>query len=519
MWREFNPRARLVSIVALAFHPRDIGTLLIGYSDGAAIYSFKQNKALVFLHYELQIGAMGGFRDPSMANRARTPKLVQAVWHPTGTFILTGHDDSSLVVWDPKNGKIVQARTLQEVDIDKRTQSAPRKPTAETFSLKAPLFRIAWCSKPNPEDTGLLVAGGCPTNVPDQSLTFLDFGPSPIYATSSWQVLSDHFAKPKAHLTLEIPPNADVVDFCLIPRTSPHYAGCHDPIAVIALLGSGELITLSIPSGHPISPTNQLHASLTFVHPFVDSIAVTYVDRTRWLGMVEKRSRGPQILKGGAEANHPLKRYESRNIIQTAHADGTIRIWDAGHGDEIENEDMIQVDLPRALGRYQDVAISKMSMSGSTGELAVGLRTGEVVIFRWGTNPSYGQETPSKQAQEAFGLIDVQKHTDPSLKVGLLPLTMMAKLQASVTAIKMSDVGFVATGFADGSIVVMDLRGPALIHEANLYDLARPSKRSSIRKPSGSHNEMKAEFSTSLEFAVMSLDGEGRLFSLNEYQS
>ena len=39
---------------------------------------------------------------------------------------------------------------------------------------------------------------------------------------------------------------------------------------------------------------------------------------------------------------------------------------DAGHGDEIENEDMIQVDVPRALGRYRDVAIATVSMSGST---------------------------------------------------------------------------------------------------------------------------------------------------------
>ncbi|KAI1019531.1 hypothetical protein LB505_000380 [Fusarium chuoi] len=36
----------------------------------------------------------------------------------------------------------------------------------------------------------------------------------------------------------------------------------------MVLLSSGELITLSFPSGYPISPTNQLHPSVSFVHPF-----------------------------------------------------------------------------------------------------------------------------------------------------------------------------------------------------------------------------------------------------------
>ena len=39
--QEVNPQARISTIVSLQFNPRDIGTLLIGYTEGAAIYSFK----------------------------------------------------------------------------------------------------------------------------------------------------------------------------------------------------------------------------------------------------------------------------------------------------------------------------------------------------------------------------------------------------------------------------------------------------------------------------------------------
>ena len=473
------------------------------------IFSFKQNKPISFFQYELQPGAPGGQSDPSSATGLRLPKLVQAAWHPTGTFFLTGHDDSSLVVWDPKTGKIIMARTLLDTNVDQRgSVTGSFGSTPGTFSLKAPLFRIAWCSKQNPEDTGLLIAGGAPTNIPTRGLTFFDLGQTPVYATSSWQVLSDYIEKPKGQFTLSTPPSTEVVDFCLIPRSSPHFAGSHDPVAVIALLDSGEIFTLTFPSGHPITPTNQLHACLTFVHPFIDTIALADVNRTRWLGLREKRSHGPPILKGGAEATYPLKRYEDRNVLQTSHADGMIRIWDAGHGDEIENEDMLQVDIARALGRTDGVSVSKMSMSGATGELAVGLRTGETAIFRWDRNQNYGREPPHTKAK-AFGLENIKDRAEPGVKEGLLPSVLLPRQDGSVTAIKMSDVGFVAVGFENNNIVVVDLRGPAVIQESSLHDYAKSNKRSSLRKSTSNAAEAKLEWPTVIEFGVLSLDGEG----------
>lgn len=473
------------------------------------IYSFKQNKALTFFQYELQPGAPGGFQDPSSLGSIRSPQLVKAVWHPTGTFILTGHEDSSLVTWDSKSGKLILARTLQEVNVDQRgSASAVGMPPSGTVSLSSPLFRIAWCSKQNPDDTGILIAGGTSMNASGKGLTFLDYGQTPVYTTSSWQILSDHLLKPKAQYRLSTPPNTEVVDFCVIPRRSPHYARSHDPIAVIALLASGELLTMSFPSGHPINPTNQQHASLTFVHPFVNYITVASVDRTKWFGMIEKRSQGPPILVGGAEATRPMKRYEDRNILQTAHADGTVRIWDAGDGDQIENQAMLQVDVARALGRTEEVDITHLSMSGATGELAVGLRSGEIAIFRYDRNRTFGKDVPHVPANE-LGLEDIRDRADLNMKEGLLPLTLLSHSQGRVTAVRISDVGFVVAGFEDGNIVVIDLRGPAVIHEASLQEFANAAARGSIRKSSSTRNQPKAEWAVIVEFAVMSLEGEG----------
>ncbi|KMP08033.1 hypothetical protein CIRG_07714 [Coccidioides immitis RMSCC 2394] len=493
-WKERNPRARVLPIVSLAFHPRDIGTLLIGYADGAVIFSVKQNKPVKYFQFELPPGAPGGSSDPSSLRDIRRPRITKAIWHPTGTFILTAHDDSSLVFWDPK---------------DDKPGSASRTPgsTPETFALKEPILHVAWCCKENPDDTGLLIAGGSPTTQQTKGLAFFDLGPTPNYQTSSWQLLSNHFASPKRETRLPTPPNAEVVNFCLIPRSSPHFSGSQDPIAVLALLSSGELVTLSFPSGHPITPTNMLHLSLSFVHPFVTKMALSSVDRTRWLGWREKRSLGPKFLNGGAEAKRHMKRFESRDIAQMAHADGLIRMWDTGHDDEIENPTIIQIDLARAVGRYQNIEVTQMSLAGAAGEFSAGLKSGELVVFRWNRNQNVGNDLPLGH-NEGPGLVtNISHRTDPGLKEGFLPIILLDQRQGPVTALKHSDVGFVCAGYQSGSIVFVDLRGPKIIHTASPADFGKQHRRTSLMKSHGSI-ETAAEWATCIEFGVLSLEGD-----------
>lgn len=502
--QEQNARAKygLHPIVDMQLHPRDIGQLLIGYAEGAVIYSFKQNKPLKTFVYEVPPGAPGGgYADPASTNTVRKPKLTHAMWHPTGTFIATAHDDGSLVFWDPKDGRVLMARTLEDTKVN--MPGAPADPV-----LREPYFKIAWCCKENPDDTGVLVAGGQQGLAPTKGLTFLDLGITPVYATSSWQILSDQFQGKRQHI-MPTPPAAEVIDFCLVPRKSPHFAGAQDPIAVIALLNSGELITLSFPTGHPISPTNQLPPSLAFVHPFVSSISVAAVDRTRWLGMTETRQQGPPILNGGAEAAKPLKRYETRNIVQTAHNDGTVRIFDAGQGDELENSSQLQVDVARALGRWENVDISAVSMAGVTGELAVGTKQGEVVIYRWGTNKLFGRESPSAVESRPGGLTNISERAEPSLKNGLQPHILYDMAQGPISALKISDVGFIAVGSENGVISIIDLRGPAVMFSASMSDFLKQEKRSSFLKSSKKDTATStADWPTVIEFGVMTLDGD-----------
>lgn len=428
LWAERDSRVRVSPVVSIQFHPRDIGKLLIGYVHGAVTFSFKLNQAQKFFQYEVPAGAPGGHADPSSSKTPRWPKLTQAVWHPTGTFILTGHEDSSMVFWDPKDGRIVLARTTSETHINIPGKGATT--LGPTVSVKEPIFKVAWCANKDPDDTALLIAGGADTTMPTKGMTFFELGRTPNYATSSYEVLAGHLESPRRQRVLPTPPNAEVVDFCLIPRESPHFAGAQDPIAILALLSSGGVISLSFPSGIPITPTNQLHVSMTFVHPFIRRANVTTVDRVRWLGMTETRSQGPQILKGGVEQTHPLKRYENRNIIQTMHADGTVRLWDAGHGDELENDKVLEAGVGRAVGRIEGVDITTTSLASASGEFAAGTRSSEVAVFRWGHNRNAGRDVPpSAGGNNPNSLTNIVNRADPSLKEGLCPFTLLSTLR------------------------------------------------------------------------------------------
>ena len=498
-WRDKGAAGRSATLVCMSMHPRDVGKLLIGYSHGAVIFSFKQNRPVQVLEYTLPPGAPGG--SSVGVDTTRKPRLTHAVWHPTGTFVLTAHEDGSLVLWDPKEEKVVTARTLASLNVE---QPAPN---SATHQLSEPFSKIAWCCKENCEDTGLLIAGGQGPDVNPKSMTFIELGLTPTYATSSWQVLADYF-KGKRQIQLELPPGAQTVDYILIPRQSPHFAGCQDPIAIITLLTSGELLTLSFPSGYQISPTNQLHPSTFFVHPFITKMNVSSLERPRWLSMVEKRNQGDPILKGGAEGPRPRKRFEERTIIQAAHADGIIRIWDSGHADDIENGLQLQVDMARTLDRFDDIEVTCMAMGSSTGEFVVGTRTGEVAIFRWGTNRFYGREQSQQLDPNPKGLTDISSRGDPTLKEGLNPYVLYEMMQGPITAVQISNVGFVAVGSELGFLTLLDLRGPAIIYQAPMTDFAKQEKRSSVFRSHrhSSNDQPPKEWPVVIEFGVMTLD-------------
>ncbi|RKF59853.1 Lethal giant larvae protein-like protein SRO77 [Erysiphe neolycopersici] len=498
-WYEKTKKSIASPVVSMQLHPKDIGQLLIGYSDGAVIYSFKLNSPTKFFEYTEPSHSSETSNDIIESVKLRKPRLTHAIWHPSGTFVGTAYDDSVLNFWDSKDGRILRSRTITDSHIDKHKICL----ASDSMIPKESFYKISWCCKENTDDTSILVAGGSSP----KELSLLELGVSPVYATATWQNLTDYF-EGKSKIVLPTPQNSEVVDFCLIPKSSPHFAGAHDPIALIALLSSGELVTLSYPDGYLISPNSQLHPSISFVHPFVTSVEVCNISRLRWLSMTEKRLQGPLFVTGGIESQKPLKCSVDRNIILAAHGDGIIRLWDSGQVDLVENSQILQVDMARALEKKNGINITALSMGSHTGELAVGNDTGQVVIYKWGKNRLYGRES-TERVQTIIGeVVDISSRSEPTLDEGLQPRYLYDMAQGPITVLKTSNIGFLAIGAESGGVSIIDLRGPTIILNLNLNELTKLDKRSSFLKVKSGNSPTIHDWPVVIEFGILTLDSD-----------
>ncbi|EPS44716.1 hypothetical protein H072_1302 [Dactylellina haptotyla CBS 200.50] len=485
LWRSHDPKAISTPVVSLAIHPRDLGTLLIGFPEGAILYSLKQSKPTVFIRFEVPAGAPGGDTDPTIIKTKRYPKLSHAIFNPAGSTILTTHDDGCLAFWSSSDGRLLTARTVQDLDVHLPGTPAPRMPaTGGNFSMREPFQRVAWCCTQNIDETSILVAGGGSVGMPAKGISVIEFAKAPNYTTSSWKQIVEHLSTPKRQRFLPSPQNIDTIDFCLIPRSSPYFAGAHDPVAAVVLFTNGDIAALRLPDGSMVSPASMFHVSLGLIQPKVISMDTFTISRQKWLGMVVSRDKPDPYLKGGAEGKRSSRRNLDRNIAYTMHKESIIRLWDIGHNDEIELKDSIEIDLSSAVSR-PNIKITAISAASATAEMAVGLESGELVIYRWGRNKSYhslgGPPSANDGGYGGFGggfggfgdfgkggfdsgpqIKDISSQADPSVKEGLLPLFLLEGA-ATVTSVAVSDVGFVAVGYDDGNLTLIDLRGPTII--------------------------------------------------------
>ncbi|KAH0128062.1 snare-dependent exocytosis protein-like protein, partial [Aureobasidium melanogenum] len=104
-------------------------------------------------------------------------------------------------------------------------------------------------------------------------------------------------------------------------------------------------------------------------------------------------------------------------------------------------------------------------------------------------------------------LTNIIERTDPSLKEGLCPFTLLDLQSGPITAVKVSEVGFVAAASEGGKLAVIDMRGPAIIHLGTTAEFGKGDKLGTLRRKS-SHPGDKPEWVTKLEFSVMTLEGE-----------
>ncbi|KAK9450747.1 lethal giant larvae like, C-terminal-domain-containing protein [Limtongia smithiae] len=526
------PRAPLSPVKFISIHPLSYHILLIGYDNCAVVYSIADDDMLLVLQFEIPAGAPGGELNPIMQNRSRIPRLMTGLWHPTGNHIVTSYDDGSIVFWDAKEGVLLQARTIEDTDVNIPRRSAygasQPSPLSQTgpgrlvHVRREPVYKMAWCCGQNPSDSALVVAGGESSEVPLKGITFMDFGSTPVVQITSYQVMGQFYAQPRRQRIYPVPPGAEPVDFIMVPRSSPFYNGCQDPVALVAILSSGELYSIEYPSGAALPVAAMFPPSLCWIQPRITRVCVAQVRREQWIGMMaSKKQDVPPMLTGGAPGHNRLRGYDMRNIVVTGHSDGWVRLWDASHG-EIEESQILDLSIADALDRSVNVRVNEISFSGAMGEMSIASDAGEVVFFKFGLN----RPVSSAELQRRVDALNISTpdgkppliqqisaRIDPKMKEGFLPMFVLNPAHGPVTALKNTDIGFLAVGYQFGSVAVVDLRTQTLIFLQNLSDLGDESSGkpfSSLRRneKSNAANQAPIEFATCIEASLMAIEGD-----------
>jgi syntaxin-binding protein 5 len=326
--------------------------------------------------------------------------------------------------------------------------------------------------------------------------------------------LSNYFARPRKQRILHTFSNP--LSFTVIPRTSPFYNGTHEPLALLALLETGEIASFSLPDCQLLPVAQTLPPALSFVSPPITLFSIALIPHQKWASFIGRNNArmNRNLLLGGAPARRHLRRFDVRNVMLSAHADGVVRLWDASHG-EVEAGEAFEIDVAgvvRAFTPNVPVDVIALSMAGMTGELVVGTYTGEVCVWRHGVR--------DRDDEFAEGMGDMSLEMRPNkilyntrqlhfnVNEGFLPLCMVNPQRGAPSIVKMSEVGFVAIGYDSGYICVVDLRGPAVIFLEDLSNVQSEKDKKSGRKTQG----QSVEVATVMEFGIMKLEG-------NDYSS
>lgn len=509
------PKNRLSPVLSIAMHPRDISTILICYQECAVLFSLARSEILLTFKYDLPAGAPGGDTDQLMQRKARSPPFLQAVWHPHGHHILTTHVDGSLVFWDATEGVLLQARTVMEVNVNMPSSLKNSPPDKER---RSPIVKVCWNSTNNPEDTSIIVAGGDIDLGIARGLTMLDFGPTPEYSITSYQAMGNHYASPRRHKIYPLPEDSVLTDFIMLPRVSPYYAGCHDPSHMVVLMLSSELATIDYRTGDIVTDPAMLPPALGWINPYVTSLSVTTVPRIQWVGMMAATPEKPSIFLGGAPARRHLRTFATRTALTTGHSNGTVKMWDASHG-ELEDARVIEVSMQHALDRQVQLAVRHISFASLVGELSVATDN-EIVFFDFKKNRRYGNASSKIEGALAAlsigtqGLKDVSSRAPFDLKEGFLPQTMLHSADlhdgqsSSISAIFHSDIGFVIVAYKSGRLVVVDRRGPAIIYNEMLVAASSGGLGSFRRRSVQAGSGAGTEHALCLELGIYALHDE-----------
>ncbi|KDQ15640.1 hypothetical protein BOTBODRAFT_283778 [Botryobasidium botryosum FD-172 SS1] len=234
----------------LVVHPRDLNLLLIAYDYGVVLWDIAKRTAI--RAYE---NCPSNENTQEMKDRRIVTSLA---FHPSGTMFAVGHMDGSISFW---------ATDANDWPLCMRTMS-PEMPASQPRMPREPIFKLAWSGFPdmnecqsllmgkdgngadvyrlggstfdyaNGETTLAVLGGLLPSDPSGVSIVqFPPFTPPiPLPAPTSNGITPELRETMRASLYATgvylFPTQAAAEDFILLPRSSPHLGGAHDPVTI-----------------------------------------------------------------------------------------------------------------------------------------------------------------------------------------------------------------------------------------------------------------------------------------------
>ncbi|KII94277.1 hypothetical protein PLICRDRAFT_36534 [Plicaturopsis crispa FD-325 SS-3] len=314
-------------------------------------------------------------------------------------------------------------------------------------------------------------------------------------------------------------------DFLLVPKDSPHFANAYDPTSIVFLSeaeGRTRAVeafefpppefSVSLPPAPgeasddqpaddiaedlaatlesmkmSIGPTpRELPSALWSGPRGVVHGQLLKIDRFAYKTLVEPENSSDNGLglSGGfawTDASHAkLAKYEPNRILVTHHRDLSIHFQDLSAQILVNSENSpVQFDFPRHLpGLTIDVspllteaAIVKRTsprfcddartefirLATDSLEIVTGFKSGELLVYRLRAT-----EVP-RYREAADPELIILEHVPQDQHKRYHPYFMFAAGRGAISACEISDIGFLAVAFSDGSLFIVDLRGPSIL--------------------------------------------------------
>lgn len=427
--RIVDPKMTTGAVLNLSIHPRDPATMLICYRQVAIVWNLATKEIAFDLPYEFP--------------------LTDAVWHPSGSHIVTSHVNGFVVFWDGQKGVRLGARTAFPTSVGSMDIIQDRIPE-----------RLAWCCTDYPTETFLLVWGG-------KTINCIEYGNTPTVVATSYDSMGNFFKNPQvSQRDLVVSSPIDLAQ--LIPKAgNPHFQGAYNPSHIVLHAG-GQLLCVALPTMHVLTIDSVvLPPALCWRSSPISYIDSLSIARSQWIGMMAAAQPNTHVI-GGNSATQPLRKLQLASVLCLGHSNGTVKLFDATRADfrdyRVLSTSVAHLDPERPVEK-----VTRVSVGREVGEMSIAVASGTIFLTAFGKNQRLQEPGPPAPQLE---ITNVEHLVLPELHQGFIPQWMYKGPGVPVTALCNSNIGFVASAYENGKIVVIDKRGPAVILDETIKGAA-----------------------------------------------